>query len=250
MTKNLIIFTAILLALSSCIFDMHTEIKTSMAVFDQAYVQALLNTKNGSINEAENSLDILKSRWAVFQENYAQYKDNSDWKTGLEEVSAIINESYNTFNKPGPAGERLLQTHEDLERIRSKLLTLRRANGIDYFLDYLTVFYRTMERSYEIYFQELDNEDTIHMAKVYQNRLEDEAAPIKRLKGFDKEVFGFSESELIVLKSHIDSLDNAVGDLEELMDQAPFDEKKGMDPILNVRQRYLNIFKMFANKNN
>lgn len=118
------------------------KILEAMAVFDRAYIPALVFSDLGKQRETELSLEHLRRSWNDFHLNFY----NTKIKYGVNIVDKFWQEDFSRVDALITSAEVLISQHkligvnEQLEPIRIIFMDLRKRNGLLYFLDGLTTF--------------------------------------------------------------------------------------------------------------
>ncbi len=114
---------------------------TEFVALDRAYIPPLYFTSVEDLEASRASFARLKEAWKTFRAAAADIFDDPEWSGELatleqqvEKAGAIIAE-----------GQDLKAAHEELEHLREVLLTARRRNAFDYYVDYLTAYHEPME---------------------------------------------------------------------------------------------------------
>jgi hypothetical protein len=122
--------------------DKHAALLTDFAAFDRAYVPALALTKRGTLPQCRPAMGRLKVAWQELSDKHADsVPSDPTWKTDFGQVAQLIEQAEQRL-----AEDDQQEAHEQLEGVRELLMKARRRNGIDYYLDYLTIFHDTMEK--------------------------------------------------------------------------------------------------------
>lgn len=123
-----------------------SDLLAGMADLDRAYIPALALTSQGSPAMAQKAVRVLVESWQTFKARYARgMADDPEWRADLAFLDARIAEAVAI----AAVGANLVEAHEALERVRLRLLETRQQRlGLDYYVDYLTVFHGPMEEIY------------------------------------------------------------------------------------------------------
>ena len=115
------------------------EITHDMARFDRAYVPALVLTSTKDISgQSVLAVKRLRQDWELVSAKYSRIFTGGEASMN---IGSIIERSDGLITIGDFAG-----AHAELERIRVLMMDARRRNGIEYYLDPLTVFHQSMEK--------------------------------------------------------------------------------------------------------
>ncbi len=135
----MLIIRALLIALAigplAAAADWSTDITLvkDMVVVDKAYIPALMITKAGDESRAQAAVDQLAESWAEFESKW-KGTVNEEWREGFERIDQLVAESA----KLSAAPRDLEKAHAALDEIRHLLARLRKEEGIQYFVDFVT----------------------------------------------------------------------------------------------------------------
>jgi major membrane immunogen (membrane-anchored lipoprotein) len=117
------------------------DLVKDMAGFDRAYIPALSLTSAGNVAMSQKAMRVLTETWGTFKTKYADYSFDDHWKADFAYVDGQIVQAASIVSR----GQGIVEAHEALEGVRERLLETRHRLGIDYYVDYLTVFHGPME---------------------------------------------------------------------------------------------------------
>jgi hypothetical protein len=112
-----------------------------MAGLDRAYIPALSLTSAGNVPMSQKAMRVLTDTWQAFKAKYADYSFDDHWTADFAYVDGQIRQAAAIV----ATGRNVIEAHETLEGVRERLLETRHRLGIDYYVDYLTVFHGPME---------------------------------------------------------------------------------------------------------
>jgi len=117
------------------------DIRSGMARLDGAYIPALSLTSEGDTARSKAALAVLSVEWHEFRRRHGRWaKADTEWQPDLSRAETMIQRAVLLAD-----ADSLARAHDELEPVRTVMMKLRRRNGIDYFLDYLTEFHPPME---------------------------------------------------------------------------------------------------------
>lgn len=120
-----------------------SDLRREMVALDRVYIAALALTSQGKVAASRKAVHALSQAWADFaRRNYDANPDDLQWRADFNAVGKRVNEAVTTVSSPATD---LARAHEVLEDVRNVLMSLRRRNRIDYYIDGLTAFHHPME---------------------------------------------------------------------------------------------------------
>jgi len=136
------VMVSMLLAQTGCGEAPKSDLQKDMVRLDQVYIPALALTSQRKVVPAQKTMSLLNARWKAFKETHSNPQaSDAQWPADFDRIDRLIAKAESIVT----TGQNLMQAHETLEGVRTTLLKLRRRNGIDYFVDYLTDFHGPME---------------------------------------------------------------------------------------------------------
>lgn len=185
-------------------------------LLDRAFIPPLALTNQEKINPSKKAMEVLKAQWAQFKANHykAEPKDPK-WKQDLDRVESKIIEAEQVILEE----KNLMDAHELLETIRYALKAARNRNGIDYYIDYLSEFHEHMEAIVHMA-TERDAGSFADKDLEFLDRECEEAIRVwlqVQTFAFDKELFGFSDSQETRRKELLEREAQALHKLQEAL---------------------------------
>jgi len=220
----------------------NADIIKDMVHFDQAYIPVLATTSDEKLIAARKAMKALKLQWQSFSQKHELYGDDPNWETDMDKIGSRIAAA----EKIVTDGKKIKDAHEELEHIRIIFMNMRERNGIDYFIDNLTLFHEPMEE----------------IVLTVKGKTPDSlsASDIERIKHhlpktmllwevtgkakFDPAVYEFNPQQASSLHELIKKEQQALANLQKAL--AAGDKKQVIATGMAIKPNFAQVFKLFG----
>jgi len=214
-----------------------------MARLDKAYIPVLALASQENVGPAQRAMPRLRERWDDFDRRYRDaFLSDPKWAAGFDRVDEAIARAELLIEE----GDNLHQAHESLEIVRAVFFQLRRSNGVDYFLDYLTAFHDPMEAIVLAAKgkapQDLRGADLKHM----RARLEEAQSlwGLVESAEFDPALFEFTPEQATWVQQQVASLSTALDELDRAL--AESGDGQIVEKAVALKPRFAQLYMFFG----
>jgi hypothetical protein len=248
MKKERLSVGIIVLGLSFLLVDCAPkDLEKDFAIFDRAYIPALALTNQGEAEQSKAAMILLIEHWSIFKGKYYGHgSKDSKWKKNFDDVEQAILKADEIVK-----GDReLLEAHELLESIRFTFMELRKRNGIDYYVDYLTEFHEPMEEI--VLTSKGKTPDTLIDTDVekIQELLPEALHFMNKIETpeFDSSLFDFDNEKTRLMKEYIKLESESLSKLEQAMKAG--DKKMIIQSSAKIKPNFVKLFFLFGDFGN
>lgn len=241
--KNIIMGILVLALYPLSVGFVNDALMKDFVSFDRAFIPPLALTNAEKLNPSKEAMGLLKENWDSFKaKQYNANPNDPKWKSDLDKVDQKIFEAAAIVRTE----KNLSEAHEILEQIRFIFMELRKRNGIEYYIDYLSDFHEHMEAIMHTV-QERDPASFSAKDKDYVAREFDQADKTwKRIEtaAFDKDFYGFSDQRLARMKECLKLETEALNNLKKALEGE--DKALIIKAAKGIRPNYAEIYKLFG----
>jgi hypothetical protein len=232
----------IILAVSSNVLAA-TALEKDMVALDKIYIAALSVTNQDDLNMSKNAMKLLVPQWQSFnKKHWRDFSKDKAAKADFAKISRMIDDAARIVQSNG----KLADAHESLEGVRSTLLTLRKRNSIDYYIDYLTKFHEPMETTVLLAKgktpETLSSENISTIKNLFAECLRDWEA-VKGAK-FDNDLFNFPPEKDKKRQEYIEAETQALDKLRQVLDGE--NKEAIIKTTMAIKPNFAKLFIMFG----
>jgi CpeT protein len=220
------------------------NLKEDMVKFDRAYIPALAFSEKQELQKSIRAMKELLTDWEKLKSKYYDEEINDpDWKANLDAIGALIaavDELVNTKHD-------LYAAHNMLEDLKLSFGHIRQRYSIDYYIDYLNEFHKTMAAIIDIAGgkkpEDLSPDDIEKIKALYP----DAAAIWKTVakKRFDDKFFGFDEDKLSLMSGYMALESFALDKLGQALENDDFQQI--LQAAIGLKPNFAKLYKLFGN---
>jgi hypothetical protein len=219
------------------------NLQKEFASFDKFYIPALSLTSQGKMEQSKVAMMLLKEKWKTFKGKYYNHiPKDSEWKQNFDDVEQMILEADEIVKN----GEDLLGAHELLESVRFTFMELRKRNGIDYYVDYLTEFHEPMEEI--VLTAKGKTPDTLTDADMSKIRelLAESSHLLDKIETarFDASLFGFSDEKAELMNEYVRLEFESLSKLRQSIENG--DKNLIIKSAAGIKPNFVKLFLLFG----
>lgn len=244
MKKCFLLILGIVLILSTALpVEAASPLEKDMAVFDRAYITALVSTSQGKRISSKKAMERTMDEWATFKKNHA----NDLRKTTADRADlVIINQMLSDARRIVRQNGRLDEAHIILDGVRDVFLKIRKRNSIDYYLDYITGFHKPMNNVVLTAKGKTSETLTDPMVSKIQYNFKAASQSWENLQkaSFDPELFSFDAKKEAQRLACIKAETEALNELKKALDKD--DKETIIKAAANIKSNFDNLFSLFG----
>lgn len=219
------------------------KITQDMADFDSFYAAALFFTSNENRTSSKKAMKQLDAQWAAFKKILSRnFPHDRPSRSDL----AIINQMIEDAVRNTRLNARPSEVYEILKGVRISFFHLRKRNSIDYYLDYLTKFYLSMEPIFITAIYKKPETFTNETIQVMTTRLSEAAKDWHQatMAHFDQRLFSFSAAREESRKELVNKVTESISRLKTALDAQ--DRLVILQEIASVESNFNKLYFLFG----
>ena len=237
------VFNFIMILMVSSVVLAATVLEKDTVALDKIYIVALSVTNQDDLNMSQKAMKLLVPQWQSFNKKHLRdFSHDKTAKADFAKISRMINDAARIVQQNG----QLNDAHESLEGVRNTLLTLRKRNSIDYYIDFLTKFHEPMENAALLAKgktpETLSSENISMIKNLLAECLRDWEA-VKEAK-FDADLFNFPPEKDKKRQEYIEAETQALDKLKQVLEGE--NKEAIIKTTMAIKPNFAQLFIMFG----